>query len=280
MSSSLAACPCCGERDTTPFGRLPDSWWFAGKHMAQPIPGGTLYRCPHCHLKYRFPTRNAEQYDALYDNEAIETWPADRPRADWVLIVEHIRTHFPGGGRVLDFGCYTGGLLALLGDSYERQGVEINRAAAAAAAERIQGPVWSSVSEVPEGLRFDVVVLADVIEHVENPRDLITTLESLIANNGILILTTGDADNVLWNRFGANWWYCFYPEHIAFVSKRWFDYLWSGKWSDNGHLHNLSLPRSRLVSSHRRCLFRVAVRQVSNSVPGYRQWGQSHSGTT
>jgi hypothetical protein len=38
-----------------------------------------------------------------------------------------------------------------------------------------------------------------------------------------VIFTTGDADNPLWNRFGANWWYCFYPEHIAFVSRAWVE---------------------------------------------------------
>lgn len=225
MSSSLAECPCCGERDLTPLGQLPDSHWFAGKRLMRPIPGGTLFRCPRCYLKFRSPIGDAGRYDALYDNESIETWPADQSRVDWGLIAAQVRRRFPYGARVLDFGCYTGGLLALLGASYDRHGIEINRAAAAAASERTQGPIWASVRDIPEGLRFDVVILADVIEHVKNPLDLITTLGDLLADDGIMIITTGDADNFLWNLFGANWWYCFYPEHIAFVSKRWFEYL-------------------------------------------------------
>jgi 2-polyprenyl-3-methyl-5-hydroxy-6-metoxy-1,4-benzoquinol methylase len=74
-------------------------------------------------------------------------------------------------------------------------------------------------------LRFDVVVVADVVEHVENPAELINKLTALLSDRGILIVTTGDADNFLWNHFGANWWYCFYPEHIAFLSKAWLKYL-------------------------------------------------------
>lgn len=39
------------------------------------------------------------------------------------------------------------------------------------------------------------------------------------------MITTGDADSALWNRFGANWWYCFFPEHIRFISRRTLAYL-------------------------------------------------------
>jgi hypothetical protein len=48
---------------------------------------------------------------------------------------------------------------------------------------------------------------------------------TLTTHDGVLIVTTGDADNFLWNRFGANWWYCYHPEHIAFVSKAWFGHF-------------------------------------------------------
>ena len=81
------------------------------------------------------------------------------------------------------------------------------------------------MDDVPSNLRFDVVIAADVIEHMVNPMDLVDKLSTLLTDNGILIITTGDADNYLWNRFGANWWYCFYPEHITFISRAWLSYL-------------------------------------------------------
>jgi 2-polyprenyl-3-methyl-5-hydroxy-6-metoxy-1,4-benzoquinol methylase len=207
------------------LGKLPDSRWFAGKHLAHALPGGDLYRCDHCLLKFRYPVHRVEIYKELYDNAAIATWPADTARPDWDLISGHILEWLPQGGSVLDFGCYSGGLLARLGSAYERYGVEINRAAAAVASERIRGRVWPSIDDLPTNLRFDVVVVADVVEHVENPAELIHKLTALLSDHGILIVTTGDADNFLWNRFGANWWYCFYPEHIAFLSKSWLQYF-------------------------------------------------------
>jgi 2-polyprenyl-3-methyl-5-hydroxy-6-metoxy-1,4-benzoquinol methylase len=146
-------------------------------------------------------------------------------RPDWELIAGYIFERLPQGGRVLDFGCYSGGLLARLGSAYERYGVEVNRVAAEVASQRIRGRVWPSVDDLPNDLRFDVVVVADVVEHVANPAELIRKLTALLSDRGILIVTTGDADNFLWNRFGANWWYCFYPEHIAFLSKAWLTYF-------------------------------------------------------
>jgi hypothetical protein len=69
------------------------------------------------------------------------------------------------------------------------------------------------------------VIAADVIEHMVNPIETIDILMARLTNDGILIITTGDADNPLWNRFGANFWYCHFPEHVSFVSKAWFDHF-------------------------------------------------------
>jgi 2-polyprenyl-3-methyl-5-hydroxy-6-metoxy-1,4-benzoquinol methylase len=169
--------------------------------------------------------QDAAVYQQLYDNAATSSWPADIARPDWDLITQHIFEQRPQGGHVLDFGCYTGGLLSRLGSAYRPYGVEINRTAAAVASKNTGSCVWSSVDDIPEDLRFDVVIASDVIEHMTNPMDLIDTLTSLLTDHGILIITTGDADNYLWNRFGANWWYCFYTEHVAFLSKAWLNYL-------------------------------------------------------
>lgn len=220
-----ALCPCCGQREAHRLGKLQDSGWFAGKRLEAPLAGGELFRCTRCQLKFRHPIPDRATYEHLYDNAAVSTWPADEERPDWDLVIDHIGELLPRGGRVLDFGCYSGGLLARLASVYERFGVEVNRAAAAAATERTRAQIWQRVDDIPRELRFDAVVAADVIEHLANPVETVSTLMTLLSSRGVLIITTGDADNSLWNRFGANWWYCLYPEHVAFVSKAWFEYF-------------------------------------------------------
>lgn len=184
-----------------------------------------MYRCARCLLKFRHPVQDPAIYKQLYDNATVATWPADNERPDWDLITNRLREQLPQGGRVLDFGCYNGGLLGRLAPAYERYGVEINHAAACIAAEEIHGHIWPSIDEIPGNLRFDAVIVSDVIEHMINPMELVKNLTPLLADRGTIIITTGDADNFLWNRFGANWWYCFYPEHISFLSKAWLSFL-------------------------------------------------------
>ena len=68
--------------------------------------------------------------------------------------------------------------------------------------------------------RFDIVVAMDVIEHTSQPDQFLQRAMQLLAQGGVVIITTGDSDNPVWRRVGAAFWYCSYPEHISFVSER------------------------------------------------------------
>lgn len=110
------------------------------------------------------------------------------PILDHVLAL--LRGHQPGGS-VLDFGAGTGDLVRrLLGEQ---------RYARIAAADLFPRPDWlpASVSwwqhDLNEPLAcdepFDAVVCSEVIEHLENPRQVFRTLRSLVAPGGLLVLT-------------------------------------------------------------------------------------------
>ncbi|KPK52743.1 MAG: hypothetical protein AMS22_08580 [Thiotrichales bacterium SG8_50] len=219
------SCPGCASEELVEIGKLPDSRWFAGTRLEEPLPGGWLCRCSTCGLKFRNPANVDVVNSQLYNNDTAATWVADDARADWDLIVRYVSEELPQGGKVLDFGCYTGGLLERLGARYQRFGIEVNRVASDIASKKIGRDLWPSIDEVPDELRFDVIIAADVIEHLTNPMSIIEQLTSRLCDSGVLIITTGDADNYLWNRFGANWWYCFYPEHIAFISENWLRHI-------------------------------------------------------
>jgi SAM-dependent methyltransferase len=219
------ACPTCEAPNPIRLGRLPDSNWFAGTELEHPLPGGDLYRCTRCHLKFRFPVLSSVEYVRLYDNAITENWGREVERPDWERVVDVVERRVPLGGRVLDFGCYTGGLLARLAGRFDCHGVEVNRAAAASARATTGAAIMESVAKLSPALRFEAVIAVDVIEHVRDPRKLVEQLMSLVTDDGVLIISTGDAEHRTWQKFGANWWYCSYPEHIAFISRAWLDSL-------------------------------------------------------
>jgi methionine biosynthesis protein MetW len=88
-------------------------------------------------------------------------------------IAAHAQRLLPEGGRVLDLGCASGGLLALLRPrAGHLAGLELS-ATAAHAASQVADQVVQGALEDP-GLpfapdSFDLVVLADVLEHLADP---------------------------------------------------------------------------------------------------------------
>lgn len=88
-------------------------------------------------------------------------------------IAEHALRLLPPGGRVIDVGCASGGLLALLRPrAGHLAGLELSPTAARAAAQ-IGDQVVCGALENPalpfEPDSFDLVVLADVLEHLTDP---------------------------------------------------------------------------------------------------------------
>jgi 2-polyprenyl-3-methyl-5-hydroxy-6-metoxy-1,4-benzoquinol methylase len=225
MKSDSPTCPCCISQETRDLGRLPDVQWFAGNYFPHPLTGGHLHLCHHCKLRFRHPRLDDATYAQLYSDGSSELWASDAQRPDFKQIAQTIREIFPEGGRVLDFGCHTGTLLSMLEPRYETHGIEINHAAAAIAATRVSGRILPFLSEMPSHEHFDVIVASNVIEHLPSPAQFMAELATHLAPGGILILTSGDADNHWWRRFGANWWYCFYAEHIVFFSRETLDHL-------------------------------------------------------
>jgi SAM-dependent methyltransferase len=172
-------------------------------------------------LKFRAPVLSAAEYDALYDNDESTSWPQTDERNDWNLIARYVSANDLTGASILDFGCYTGGLLGRLGSEYSKKGVEISAAARRVASARTGAEVYPGLDRLPAGERFDVVTAVDVVEHFPDPGRIIKSLLGVIKEGGVLMLTTGDSDSRLSRIMGARWWYCFFAEHLAFVSERW-----------------------------------------------------------
>jgi methionine biosynthesis protein MetW len=88
-------------------------------------------------------------------------------------IAAHAQRLLPAQGRVLDLGCASGGLLALLrARASHLAGLELSATAAQAAAQVADHVVQGALEDADlpfEADSFDLVVLADVLEHLSDP---------------------------------------------------------------------------------------------------------------
>ena len=223
VRSVRPACPSCAGTRVRRIGAIPASPRFAGRTRDIPLPPGTLYRCRACLLAFRSPRPDREQLNEMYAAGASDTWAAAiNARPDWDLAAAWIAESHPTG-KVLDVGCFDGGFSSLLTGSVERYGVEIHAEAAHRAAQlhdvAIVGADYSELTSCLE--TYDCIVSFDMIEHVGDPQELLTVLASRLRDGGSLIIGTGNADAPTWRFMRGHYWYCYFPEHISFISPRW-----------------------------------------------------------
>jgi SAM-dependent methyltransferase len=219
-----SSCPACGHGHIVNRGTIPAADEFAGRMLAAPLPGGSLLACQHCGLQFRHPRPSREKLDELYRAGSSDTWAVAPTvsRVDWQLAAERIR-NMAIPRRVMDVGCFDGRFLASLPGGTIRSGLEIHPEAAARAARtgvEIIGNDFLALRS--HAAQFDVVTAFDVIEHVYDPAELLNLMIDALRPGGMLIISTGDTQAWSWRLLGSRYWYCKTPEHMSFVSARWF----------------------------------------------------------
>jgi 2-polyprenyl-3-methyl-5-hydroxy-6-metoxy-1,4-benzoquinol methylase len=143
--------------------------------------------------------------------------------------IELLRRVLPAGARILDVGCGTGDLVALLAsDGHEAVGMDVSARAVERATERHPDGtfVHHSVESVPwpvEAGSFDAVVSFEVLEHLLRPRRLLEGARAALRSGGGLALTTpyhGLVKNLAISMVAFDRHFAVEGEHIRFFSDR------------------------------------------------------------
>jgi len=151
---------------------------------------------------------------------------------NWDLL-DVVRRVLPRGGRVLDVGCASGGLLEQLrGLAGHRAGLELSPVAATAASaladEVVCGGIDDLAVEFPSA-SFDVIVCADVLEHLAEPTAAIERVTGWLAPGGVVVTCVPNI---------ANW-----QARLRLARGIW-RYEACGIW-DSGHLRFFTLATLR-----------------------------------
>lgn len=143
-------------------------------------------------------------YETYYHHENSHWWFRWR----YELVSELIQSLNPGPDfRILDAGCGTGQMLKHLATHGLAVGIDSSPEAIQFAASRdAQHLVLGSIFDLPfEPGSFDCVLSLDVIEHVDDDRELVRHLYSVVKPGGHMIVTV-PAFQVLWSEHDeVNW---------------------------------------------------------------------------
>jgi SAM-dependent methyltransferase len=189
----------------------------------EPGAHGDLLRCRECGTVQQPDLPRGDALLALYrdmEDPAYLDEEAGRRRTARRLL-DAVARHVPAG-RLLDVGCGHGLLVdEAARRGYAAEGLELARAAAHHARDALGLTVRELPLEAPEldDERFDVIVLADVLEHVEDPCATLDRCVALLADGGVLLLVTPDPASPTARLAGARWWGLL-PAHVCLVPHR------------------------------------------------------------
>jgi SAM-dependent methyltransferase len=182
---------------------------------------GDLYRCRDCGTVIQPSLPGGESLHDLY-RDMSDTAYLDEDagrRATGARLLQMVGKYKPQG-RLLDIGCGHGLLLdeaRKLG--YDAMGLELSSANAGYARETLGLDVREvGMEDFTDEAGFDVVILADVIEHLDDPVSAIDHCRRLLAPGGVLAIVTPDPSARLARLAGKRWW-GFVPAHTFLLPR-------------------------------------------------------------
>lgn len=123
------------------------------------------------------------------------------------------------GISMFEVGCATGFFMDLARQKgWQTEGIDISEYAVKKAQEKGLNATVGLPEFYQTEKKFDVVVMQDLIEHVKDPVDIVNRAKNLLADNGLLLITTPDAGS-LWARVWKKKWHAFVPpQHLFYFS--------------------------------------------------------------
>jgi SAM-dependent methyltransferase len=190
----------------------------------QPGQYGDLYQCERCGTVAQpsLPRGDAllDLYRHMRDDHYLDEEPGRRATARRLL--DEIGRHAPSG-RLLDVGCGHGLLLDEARErGYQAEGLELSEHAAVHARDALGLPIrdrtLADLAAEPDPPRYNAIVLADVLEHLDDPVTSIDHCARLLDPGGVLCVVTPDPGSRTARLAGANWW-GFLPAHTYLLPR-------------------------------------------------------------
>ena len=193
--------------------------------------GYSIVACHQCGLQYVGQNPQDIDFTALY-SEAYYTGGSEQVFANYVgeefarrasarRKLRSLRRRTPRSGRLLDVGCAAGFFLVEARRYFEPHGVEISEFSSRVARERFGLDVFTGTLQDARfaANSFDVITMWDVVEHLSDPKAVLTEASRVLRPGGSLVLTTGDVGSRYARRAGSNWHLLEPPWHLYYFSR-------------------------------------------------------------
>jgi SAM-dependent methyltransferase len=214
-AEELVDCPLCHERRVQPLftPRRHGQWSYR------------VVRCPSCGMLYRNPGIRPERVGDLYGGgyaSFLTGRYAEKRQDDYRVALDAYGAFFSDGAgrRLLDYGCGVGLFLEVARErGYDVCGIDLAPDAVREARRRGFRAWCGTADTVPEVAAggFHVVTLWSVLAHLPRPIDELAMLRRLLLPDGVLLVSTVNANSLLLKAYGERWG-GFTRNHLIFSS--------------------------------------------------------------
>lgn len=227
------SCPVCGSSDCDRYGTYRDEEYFTSRSAFD------YWRCRACDSLFLHPLpvdRLAEIYPPNYYSYGGATASLVGRIKDW-LDARRFRTclrRIPGESlSVLDVGGGSGLALDLIRriDARVTHSEVVDLDPRAGDEARARGHAYSCVriEEYQSARRFDLILLLNLIEHVESPRRVLGRLAARLSAQGLMLVKTPNHVSLDARLFAGSFWAGLHvPRHWTLFTKKSLEALLAG----------------------------------------------------
>lgn len=163
--------------------------------------GGTYVKCGRCAMVYLNPVLKDEELTAYYNlnhtvqSEIVENDPDNFYSKIYSQGIGSIRQALPGAKTILDIGCSSGVFLDIARDEgLETYGIELNNKEMEIARRKGHRVYNEQLEHIDFPVKFDVITLWDVFEHIKNGGVYLAMIKQMLAPNGVLFMQIPSSD--------------------------------------------------------------------------------------
>jgi len=187
----------------------------------------SLMKCTNCgHAIYKKKINNYEIHE-IYNSNYFKDGEYKDYLADERIIKKNFKLRLQNlkknnifkDNHLLEIGSAYGFFLDLAKEFFlTASGVELNKEALTYSSQNHK--VWEKIEDVNSNIKYDVICLWDVLEHLTNPIESIKDIINISKNNHTLVFTTGDIGSLNARIFKKNWRLIHPPTHINYFTKK------------------------------------------------------------
>lgn len=185
-----------------------------------------LVRCRKCSFVFSNirPTEREleqvyQQYKRGQNPKTVASIEKLRERAKWLNSLNSINN-------VIDVGCGDGDFLArfvemgcvAFGTEFDKESQKVSQSKGAI---MLGGGLNPELPEMLSG--FDLIIFTEVIEHINNPIEVLQNFKKIMKPGALLFITTPNFESIERHILGPRWGMIMYPEHITYYSPKTLD---------------------------------------------------------